>query len=97
VLVPSLILLFGLFLRGRLDAGPVPGAPAVEARAAAAPPPRLLGAFALACLLVGAGLLVFADPGWAHAVGVACLCACAVSAFVLGTTTPEREKPEQDG
>jgi cytochrome bd ubiquinol oxidase subunit II len=91
VLVPSLILLFGLFLRGRLDAGPVPGAPAVDARAAAAPRPLLLGAFALACLLVGVGLMVLSDSGWAHAVGIACLVAFAASTFVLGTTTPERE------
>jgi cytochrome d ubiquinol oxidase subunit II len=91
VLVPALVLLFGLFLRGRLDAGRAPSTPAVEARTAGAPPPRLLGAFALACLLVGAGLLVFADPGWAHAVGIACLFAWAASAFILGATTPERE------
>ena len=92
VLVPSLLLLFGLFLRGRLDAGVESPAPAVDVQAATGGHrPRLVGAFALACLLVGAGLMILADAGWAHAVGIACLCAFAASAFVLATTTPEIE------
>jgi cytochrome bd ubiquinol oxidase subunit II len=87
VLVPSLILLFSLFLRGRLDAQVGAGAPALEVpRAALADPPRRLGPLAAACLLVGAVSMVLADSGWAHAVGVIGLCAFAVSAFVLATT-----------
>ena len=87
VLVPSLILLFSLFLRGRLDAHAGGGAPALELpRAAPSDPPRRLGPFAAACLLVGAALMVLADSGWAHAVAVIGLCAFAVSAFVLATT-----------
>ncbi|MDT7557771.1 MAG: hypothetical protein QOI68_2241, partial [Pseudonocardiales bacterium] len=31
------------------------------------------GWLALGCLLLGAGLLVLGDSGWAHAVGVLCL------------------------
>jgi hypothetical protein len=41
------------------------------------------GAFAVATLVAGAGLLVFADPAWTHAVGAVCLLACAVTTFTL--------------
>ncbi len=90
ILVPSLVLLFGLFLRGRLDSGvvvsdaPVLDVPGIDATDRT----RLLGGFALACLLVGASLTVLADSGWTHVVGVTCLCAFAVSAFVLAATIP---------
>jgi cytochrome d ubiquinol oxidase subunit II len=88
VLVPSLLLLFGLFLRGHLEEGPRPGVPMPEMRGAAGRHrPRLIAVFALACLLVGAGLTVFTDAGVTLAVGIVCLCACAVSAYVLATTT----------
>ncbi len=43
----------------------------------------LAGAFAAACLVAGAGLLVFADPAWAHGLGVVALLACAVTVFAL--------------
>jgi cytochrome d ubiquinol oxidase subunit II len=89
VLVPSLTLLFALFLRGRLDAGAAPGTPVLDPhRAADGRPPRLAPVFALACLVVGAGLLVFGNAGWVHAVAVALLCGYAASAFVLAATTP---------
>ncbi|HYT09356.1 MAG TPA: cytochrome d ubiquinol oxidase subunit II [Mycobacteriales bacterium] len=92
VLVPSLILLFGLFLRGRLDAGTAPGGPVLDLPSGTdMRSPRLVGAFALACLLVGTGLMVLSDSGWAHAVGIACLVAFAASAFLLATTTPWEE------
>jgi len=45
-----------------------------------------LGAFALTRLLVGTGLTVVADAGWAHALGVTTLYAFAASAFVLAAT-----------
>jgi cytochrome d ubiquinol oxidase subunit II len=102
VLVPSLILLFTLFLRGRLDTGPEPSPAAdtiaarpagagVAVNAASAPSTcvngpfsaRVAGAFAVATLVAGAGLLVFADPAWTHAVGAVCLLACAVTTFTL--------------
>jgi hypothetical protein len=37
-------------------------------------------------LVAGAGLLVFADAGWAHLLGVVCLVVCAVSVFRLSAT-----------
>ena len=110
VLVPSLGLLFTLYLRGRLDtpqdgaaehAGPGLGlrlglraeAEAdAEAEAGAAgggralapwPRVRLWGMAAVAGLVVGTGLLVFADANWAHLVGVVCLVVCAVAVFLL--------------
>ncbi|PYM78073.1 MAG: cytochrome D ubiquinol oxidase subunit II [Candidatus Rokuibacteriota bacterium] len=88
ILIPSLALLFSLFLRGHLDAHVVeahvldgPGADAIDRT-------RLLGALALASLFVGAGLMVLADSGWAHAVGITGLAAFAASAFVLSATIP---------
>lgn len=97
VLVPSLILLYTLFLRGRLDAPDTthsPDAthssapPPVAAPAQAAPRsplPRASVAVAIAGLIAGTALLVFTDPGWAHGLGVACLIACAVATFRLAT------------
>jgi cytochrome d ubiquinol oxidase subunit II len=87
VLVPSLIVLFSLFLRGRLDAEVTLRAPALVASGAAVTSrPRWPRAFALACLLVGGGLVVLADAGWAHALGVTMLYGFAASAFVLAAT-----------
>jgi cytochrome d ubiquinol oxidase subunit II len=92
VLVPSLLLLFGLFLRGRLaiesnaetSAFAVPRVPAPDHS-------RGLGAFALACLLAGAGLMLFADAGWGRALGVAALFGTAASGFgLVATSTDER-------
>jgi len=74
-IVPSLILLFTLFLRGSLDAGAGVAAPsihmmltpAVDRRSA-----RSAGALPLACLSVGIALTSFTESGWAHAVGIVC-------------------------
>jgi len=83
-LVPSLILLFSLFLGGYLDSGGGMRAPVlVVSNAGVTKQPRSLGAFALACLLVGVALTVLADSGWAHALGITSLYAFAVSAFVF--------------
>jgi cytochrome bd ubiquinol oxidase subunit II len=126
VLVPSLALLYALFLRGRLDTpeshapGAAPVAPADEAvgaSTASSPAPHpgatagtpsgavrgagvqgagvragavRLGAMALTGLVAGAGLLVFANAPWAHALGVAGLVLCAVAVFALTATPPER-------
>jgi cytochrome bd ubiquinol oxidase subunit II len=90
ILIPSLALLYSLYLRGRLDPpeageytadqpGPAerPGPRAVHAS------PRVLGVTAVAGLVAGSGLLVLTDLTWTHAIGVACFIACAVAAFRL--------------
>jgi cytochrome bd ubiquinol oxidase subunit II len=109
VLVPSLGLLYTLFLRGRLDtsehAAPGRGAGAgaaidgevggaagrgvvgrgVVGRGAVgrAVVGRVWGTAAVAGLVAGTGLLVFADASWAHLAGVVCLVVCAVAVFLL--------------
>ena len=89
VLVPSLILLFRLVLRGRLD-------PAATLDATVRTPPHvtqkghthLLAALAGATFVIGVAVTVFADPGWARALGIICLFACALSTFGLATAEP---------
>jgi cytochrome d ubiquinol oxidase subunit II len=97
VLVPSLALLYTLVLRGRLDTAPEspetvaaagPDASLIPAAARASRGSkdswdRLAAPFAVATLVAGVGLLVFADPAWAHGVGAVCLLACAVTVFAL--------------
>jgi cytochrome d ubiquinol oxidase subunit II len=97
ILVPALVLLFTLFLRGRLDtpeshaetAGAedaTGGAATARDGSPAAPHPgrtARLGGAALLGLVAGAGLLVFADATWMHLLGVAALLLCAVAAFAL--------------
>jgi cytochrome d ubiquinol oxidase subunit II len=90
VLLPSLALLFGLLLRGDLatdaDAAEAP----ISAAVADAPMRRgPRGALASAGLIVGAGLVLVPESGWARAVGVALLFASAVPAFVIVATTPD--------
>jgi len=92
VLVPSLALLFNLFLRGRL----FPGAELTAARAidpvtTETWSARALVPLAAVCVVAGAALMVLLDSGWAHVVGVLCLFACAASVFVLATTIPTDE------
>jgi cytochrome d ubiquinol oxidase subunit II len=110
VLVPSLGLLYTLFLRGRLDTpedgvpdapvGPGPGVGGFDgsapdgfdgsaadgfdgSAAVAGTRVRVWGTAAVAGLVAGTGLLVFADASWAHLGGVACLVVCAVGVFLL--------------
>jgi cytochrome bd ubiquinol oxidase subunit II len=98
VLVPSLAVLYSLVLRGRLDTAqesrePVAAGPAagrVAATAAGGTRARLAAVFAVATLAAGAGLLVFADPAWAHGIGAVSLIACAVTVFALAAGPPER-------
>jgi hypothetical protein len=40
-------------------------------------------------LVIGAGVTVFADPGWARALGIICLFAGAISTFGLATAEPD--------
>ena len=99
VLVPSLGLLFALYLRGRLETPErhvtgEAGAAAFDGSAAAAEaggaPALSQGAglrawatAAVAGLVAGTGLLVFANADWAHLVGVVGLVVCAVAVFRL--------------
>jgi cytochrome bd ubiquinol oxidase subunit II len=90
VLVPSLALLFTLFLRGRLDSG----APPERFQVATLRPARtkrrpLRAALTLVALLAGVGLMAFTDVGWAHAIGIGCLAMAAVSAFAVAAVLPE--------
>jgi cytochrome d ubiquinol oxidase subunit II len=82
ILVPSLVLLFSLVLRGRFDE-PAPPA-AVEPAAAYAPRSRL-GIAAAACAAVGAPLLFLSEGGATLALGVVLLLAglAAGSAFLV--------------
>jgi cytochrome d ubiquinol oxidase subunit II len=92
LLVPSLTLLFRLFLRGRFD-------PAVTPDAAVLNPPhiaknqkgetRLRAALAGTTLVIGAGVTVFADPGWPRALGIVCLFAGAIITFGLAMAEPD--------
>ena len=95
ILFPSLGLLFGLTLRGRLHPHATPAAMAIEPRSLiTASSSGLLGRSAGACLIAGGGLLTIADAGWAHALGVICLCGFVVLGFLavaparLGASEP---------
>ena len=82
VLVPSLVLLFGLFLRGRFDPHTVePATPAGEPVTRAVVRPQLV-ALAAACLLVGGTLTFFFETAWAHVIGVSALLAFVGLGFV---------------
>jgi cytochrome d ubiquinol oxidase subunit II len=89
VLIPSLLLLFRLFLRGRFDPATTPE-PTVFTPPHTAPRGKthLLPAFAATTFLIGVGVTVFADGGWARALGIICLFVCAVSTFTLATAQP---------
>jgi cytochrome bd ubiquinol oxidase subunit II len=90
ILIPSLVLLFGLLLRGRFDERPdEPGSleragpGAVAARPPGTEPGRRAGVAAAACAALGVPLTFFSDGGLGLAAGVvlllAAFCAGAVS------------------
>ncbi|MFL5816201.1 MAG: cytochrome d ubiquinol oxidase subunit II [Conexibacter sp.] len=85
VLVPSLVLLFTLTLRGQLgyegNAGGASDEPVGPVGVLGASRVGLLARVSLACLLVTLGFLTLADAGWAHAVGVIALFACVLTGF----------------
>jgi cytochrome d ubiquinol oxidase subunit II len=90
VLVPSLVLLFRLFLRGSFDAAAIPDATVLNPpHVAQKEKTRLLIALAGTTLVIGASVTVFADPGWARALGIVCLFACAMFTFGLATAEPD--------
>jgi cytochrome d ubiquinol oxidase subunit II len=91
VLVPSLTLLYTLVLRGRLEGGATGETPLVPTRGRQGiSRARLAGGFAAVTLVAGAGLMIFAAPGWALALGVLLLVACAVTVFALAAGPAER-------
>jgi cytochrome d ubiquinol oxidase subunit II len=81
ILFPSLALLFRLTLTGRLHGAEATARELANPRSGISNP-TLLGRVAVACLIVGFGLLNVAEAGWAHAVGVASLFGFMVSAFL---------------
>jgi cytochrome d ubiquinol oxidase subunit II len=86
ILIPSLVLLFRLFLKGRLDAGPAPDVHEPEMpRPSAQVPTNPLAVLAVATFLIGVVTTVFVDPAWGRIVGVVSLFACAISTFGLAT------------
>ena len=93
VLVPSLVLLFSLFLRGRFDphaVAPAPPSPAPPRRAALHP---RLAAAAFACFAVGAVLTFVFETAWAHVVGITGLLAFVGIGFVaLGTVVADADE-----
>jgi cytochrome d ubiquinol oxidase subunit II len=86
ILVPSLVLLFRLFLKGHLDAGASHDVHQFELpRAAAEPDTRRLRLLAVAALVIGVGATVFVGPDWGRVIGVLALFTCALSTFGLAT------------
>jgi cytochrome d ubiquinol oxidase subunit II len=91
VLVPSLLLLFALHLRGRFDEGTGVGE---SASTPAGPdtsggePSRLAVAATVACLALGTVLLVFSDATAVHVIAIACLSGGALATFVHVSRLP---------
>jgi len=82
LLFPSLGLLFGLLLSGRLDRGAAPAESAPTARSLlAASAAGLLGRGAVAAMLIAVGFLTVADAPWAHIIGVLSLFAFIMLGF----------------
>jgi cytochrome d ubiquinol oxidase subunit II len=80
VLIPSLALLFGLFLRGTFDLSAAPQT-AVE-RHESSPPTPTLAVILLGLLVVGAVLAVFGSS-WGLALGIALLLVFVLGGFVV--------------
>jgi cytochrome d ubiquinol oxidase subunit II len=85
ILLPSLALLFGLYLRGRFDrelpeAAVAPRPSGREVLAALRP--GLLLRLAVAAFIAGFGFLTVAESAWAHAIGVFALAGFIVLGFL---------------
>jgi cytochrome bd ubiquinol oxidase subunit II len=70
-----------------------PGERAAAGDAGRGAPSRLSVAVAAGSLVMGAGLLVFAGPAWAHGVGAVLLLACAVTVFGMAVAPGEENRP----
>jgi cytochrome d ubiquinol oxidase subunit II len=93
VLIPSLLLLFSLFLHGHLDPGGDGAKESLHPSRSSKGDSSLKGRAIWAGLILGAGITIVAD-GWVQAIGVCCLCISAMFAFVL-TATEQDSSPEQ--
>ena len=92
VLIPSLALLFRLFLSGRLSPGGTGGEPAALAPATARRArSRLRAIFAATTVFAGVAVTVLTDAGPLLALGIACLFAGAISTFALAATGPDHD------
>ena len=91
VLVPSLLLLFRLVLRGHLDPAGTPSATVLPPRTPRKEQNHLLAAFAAATFLIGVGMTVITNSGWVLALGIICLFACAISTFGLAAADPNQQ------
>jgi cytochrome bd ubiquinol oxidase subunit II len=92
VLIPALVLLFRLFLGGRLNPAATGGEPAARSPATARRAgSRLPAIFAAATVLAGVVLTVLTDTGWILALGITCLFAGAISTFALAATGPDHD------
>jgi cytochrome d ubiquinol oxidase subunit II len=90
ILLPSLWLLFRLYLQGRFDPEwtNVPEPSPFPRAVVLASSTGLTGRLSVALLLAGFVLTTIADSAWAHAVGVACLLAFVAVAFPALATPP---------
>jgi cytochrome d ubiquinol oxidase subunit II len=94
VLIPSLGLLFGLFLRGRLDITDAAKHDTAEPVPVTRPSGRRqpLTPIAIGCLVAGVGLTLFAGSPWARAAGIVALFTFIAAAFLLITNPPEKDR-----
>jgi len=81
ILFPSLGFLFSLALTGRFRTTQTPS-PDHPREGSLGLPSRLRPRVAIASLIAGVGLLNLADAAWAHALGLLCLLAFVVAAFL---------------
>jgi cytochrome d ubiquinol oxidase subunit II len=100
ILFPSLGLLFKLTLSGRLDheeheEQPAPEMGPVKA-VLSSTKSGLLVRPAIACLVLGVGLLTFAEAGWAHLIGVVSLLVFIVVGFVAAAPAEAAERSSAD-
>ena len=91
VIVPSLILLFRLFLKGTFDPSAVRETTLPRREGGPMPPSLAVSLFGL--FVVGAVLTVFADAGWAQSLGVAALLIFVAGGFIMFATSIASKTP----